>query len=298
MFRIYATLMFLRLALALVLLTGRQLTEVAVAAPTAQGAGGNNAAINASGGALTEWGQKVSPEIAARLRHANTLRTGLEAEKAVEEYTKIIQMAPDLVEGYYGRARAYQDLENFEAAAREFEHVAFEGSVVRIGALEALASLYHAQHNYALAKLNYNRLLDMKDRIAQKVDVTAMQVGRAECELHLNQPSATIEDASAALHSLNPGNVRSTFALRSRARAYLMLHDNKKALADYDTAIITFNSVNLYSTSLGGSLTLSELLKERADLHEQMGHPELAKRDRDRVKKQGHEDFDLAPFMK
>ncbi|MBV8102784.1 MAG: tetratricopeptide repeat protein [Verrucomicrobia bacterium] len=147
-------------------------------------------------------------------------------DKAVADYTEVIQLKPDYAEAYNGRGQAYFKLKQFDKAISDY------GDAIRIKADFADA---YSNRAFAYTRLGqYEKALaDCNEAIRIKPDFAEAYKNRANPHNSLQQYEDAINDCNQAIR-LKPDYAE---AYANRATGYNGLKQYDKAIADCEEAL-------------------------------------------------------------
>lgn len=146
---------------------------------------------------------------------------------AIKLHTEAIEFNPDNALAYYGRAYAYDDLENYQQAIEDCTKAVQFNSPRLVDAYNNRGEAYRKSGNYAQAIADYNKALEFNPNYAKAYN------NRGIAYRHLNQYNLAIADYNKALQ-LNPNYV---LAYNNRGWVYYLLKKYERALKDFDKAL-------------------------------------------------------------
>lgn len=149
-----------------------------------------------------------------------------EFDKAIQEYTRALQLDPGNVELLLGRGDAQHRNHNPRTAIKDFDQV------ISAEPNNARAYYYRAWSYIAMRKLE-KAISDFSRAIELKPDYTKAYSDRGYTYYEMGDFASAVQDFTQAL-ATNPENA-SVYHLR--AGAYEKLLDTEKAIADYTNAI-------------------------------------------------------------
>jgi len=148
-----------------------------------------------------------------------------EYHKAIDDYTKAIQLNPNYTDAYYSRGIAYYNLKQYKKAIFDYTHVILLDSNY-ISAYMNRGNAYNNSGQYEKAITDYTQAIQLNPN-----DVS-IYINRGNAYTNLEEYEKAIADYTYAIQ-LNPN---STYAYFNRAIAYRMLGKDEKAIADENKA--------------------------------------------------------------
>jgi len=149
-----------------------------------------------------------------------------EYQRAIEDYSRAIELDPTYVYAYNSRGLAYADLEEYQRAIEDYSR-AIELDPTSVSAYNSRGDAYADLEEYQRAIEDYNRAIELNPTS----DYAYNNRGLAYAELEEYQRA--IEDFNRAIE-LDP---TSDYAYNSRGLAYRNLKEYQRAIEDYNRAI-------------------------------------------------------------
>ncbi len=146
--------------------------------------------------------------------------------KAIENYDAAIRLNPDLVEAYYNRGNAEDELGKYDAAIADYD------AAIRLNPDYAKAYNNRGNVKYSLGKYDA-AIADYDEVIRLKPDLAEAYYNRGNAEGKLGKYDAAIADYDEAIR-LKPDYAK---AYNNRGNAEGKLGKYDAAIADYDEAI-------------------------------------------------------------
>jgi len=147
-------------------------------------------------------------------------------EKAIELYTKAIEISPDFEEAYYSRGLAYSDLRIYSKAIYDFDKViSFHQNFTD--------AYYNRGYAYLYSKKYSKGMSDFDKAIEISPDLADAYNKRGYAYDYLKESGKEILDYTKAIE-INPNYAE---AYKNRANIYYDLEEYSKAKADYTKAI-------------------------------------------------------------
>ncbi len=243
--------------------------------------------------------------IKAHFQKAERLRSMIESQDAINEYTLALNLDPHFMLAVYGRGLAYLDLENNRKAVADLESID-KACPKYVDALKLAGMARCRMLDYKAAKSDYDRILLLKNFAFDKPDYHHVRGCdpweilnyRAHCYLMMKQPELAKKDSDQAAKMAEAGSIHRVWALRNRARSEVLLNQNDAALSDLSSAIaLTKERTDLgVRDVVGGPITPNNLLQERAALYQKMGKNDLAQKDREASASAAGQIFGEMPF--
>lgn len=148
-----------------------------------------------------------------------------ELDKAIVDFSTIIEMNPTFDSGYYNRALAYKQASNYDKALADFSKAISLDPDARV--YDARGGVYRDKGDLDFAIADYNQALEIDHNFVEAY------VNRAGVYLDKGEIDRSIIDLSAAI-SIRPGFAP---AYHNRGVAYDRKGEAEKAIADYTQAI-------------------------------------------------------------
>lgn len=146
---------------------------------------------------------------------------------AIKLHTEAIELNPNNALAYYGRAYAYDDLENYQMAIEDCTKAVQFDSPRLVDAYNNRGEAYRKSGNYPKAIQDYNKAIEFNPNYFKAYN------NRGIAYRNLKQYDQAIKDYNKALE-LNPHYY---FAYNNRGWAYYCLKQYQKALKDFDKAL-------------------------------------------------------------
>jgi tetratricopeptide (TPR) repeat protein len=163
------------------------------------------------------------------MRRAAGYQKNKQHSRAVEAYTKTLEMDPDLREAYVGRAEAYYDLGRFEESVKDYNKALFMQSD-NTSVYYVRGGSYLKMQKYAKAIKDYSKIIKMRPDMAEPF------YSRGYAYIQIKNYKNAIIDFSEAVR-LDP---EFADAYSTRGYANLKLREYKKAEEDFSRALELF----------------------------------------------------------
>lgn len=217
-----------------------------------------------------------------------------DTDNALKDFNKALAIDPHFAPAFIGRARIYQEQQQYNRAFADLQQAAALGTEdVKLGALWEAAFLRREIKQLPAAVHQYDQLLNLMSKLkATKPRQALVTVQRGETYHRMGNLTAAVADCDAAL-ILDPDLNQ---AHMTRARMYAALHNLPKALADYNIIIAQEKKEKPGDFFGGLSSTLPTLYKERSDIYRALGKPELAVKDLKAAQQYQAQTLQAVPF--
>ena len=149
-----------------------------------------------------------------------------EKVKALELFSKAIELNPEDAAAYYNRGNSYAELKQYEKAIEDYSRA------IALNPEDAAAYINRG-NSYADLKQYEKAIKDYSRAIELNPEYTAAYYNRGNSYADLKQYEKAIADYSKAIE-LNPED---TAAYINRGNSYAVLKQYEKAIEDYDRAI-------------------------------------------------------------
>ena len=188
--------------------------------------------------------------------------------KAVEDFNKAVEMAPNSSMPYFARATFNYVLQNYNDSLTDVNKI-IEMHPDDYFIYDFRAELFEKMEKYDLAVEDYTRAIELKgDNTGILFETSDLYKSRAKNYAKLEQFDNAISDYSKIIE-LKPDNV---LGYVDRAKTYIQMKEYKKAVADYSKAIeMDPENENFY--------------RRRGECYEKSGEKKLAKADFAKAKK-------------
>jgi tetratricopeptide (TPR) repeat protein len=179
---------------------------------------------------LTLWNDVISksPDKARPFINRGFAYTSLgQMDKAIDDYTRAIEINPEFTDSYYNRGLAYGTIGQFDKAIADYSK-AMEIDPAYTKAYSGCGVAYYNLGQWDKAIAEYSRAIEIDPKYADAFYNRGIVYG------NLGQLDKAIADYSKVIE-INPGY---TIAYSNRGNAYSNLRQMDKAIADYTKAII------------------------------------------------------------
>jgi tetratricopeptide (TPR) repeat protein len=225
------------------------------------------------------------------MERGNFYLSDTDIEHAMADFNKAINLDPHCGKAYIGRSRLYQFMKKWQLAFGELqkaESMATPG--IAIDATFESAFLRKELQQFPQALAEYDRVL--KSGLLSKKRQACAFLQRGEIYKRTSKHKEAVADFSSAVKN-DPTLVQ---AYLLRARSYEALKKFKEALADY-TWIVNSDPDKISGDGSGGFVSsIPESYRERANIYQAMGRPDLARKDRAAALSNERQTMDIAPF--
>ena len=199
----------------------------------------------------------LSPELAeAYNNRGNVYRSKGELNTAIQDYNTAIGLSPELAEAYNNRGNAYYSKGELNTAIQDFN--------TAIGLNPGLADAYSNRGNVYSSKDEFNTAIqDFNTAIGLNPELAHVYSNRGAAYTKIGNLEIAIQDYNTAI-DLNPEDVD---AYNNRGTAYYRKGEFDTAIRDYNTAIdLNHRYVNAYANRGEVWLHLREWEKAKTDL--------------------------------
>lgn len=224
-------------------------------------------------------GTTLAPAVIHLIDKGEYWREHGEIEKALDLYNQAIKVDSRAAEAYVGRARVWEEFGKMGKALDDFGTAIKLEKPFHSGAMRLRGDLYQSLRRYEEAIKDYSMVIDM-------APTDGLHFSRALCYLRVNKPALAVNDYNQALKL---GGPRAAL-FEKRGNAYFALHQNIKALADYNMTLKLDPEGN---QSKDGH---EHLHKSKAEIYKRLGKLDLAKKETAAAKVGRNANLDLAPF--